>query len=173
MSFHVCPECGAENTSYHCDECGRIERTPEQIKLDVAIMQRAPRPESDLSRLKAELAEVTRDRDNWRDHCQAISDLFDPLHHNVLPHSALIVARAAKDAHLQVRNDRDSIRAKLAEAEKERDELHAELKRVVDYAIDEVGMPTSTLLGPDAPSRTMRKLHERARLAEAALGEMS
>lgn len=39
MSFRTCPECGSENTSYRCDECGRIERTPEQIAHDVAEFQ--------------------------------------------------------------------------------------------------------------------------------------
>lgn len=40
MSFRICPECGAENTSYHCDTCGRVERTPEQIRRDVEALQR-------------------------------------------------------------------------------------------------------------------------------------
>jgi hypothetical protein len=84
MSFHVCPECGAENTSYHCDECGRIERTPEQIRLDVLVMQKSTALQTRLSALEAEnerlrakldaerqvfkerLDELKRDAEHWR-----------------------------------------------------------------------------------------------------------
>lgn len=47
-----------------------------------------------------------------------------------------------------------SLLSDLARVESERDELQAELKRVVDYAIDDMGQPVRVMLGPDAPSRS-------------------
>jgi hypothetical protein len=52
------------------------------------------------------------------------------------------------------------ILASNASLTKERDELHSQLKAVVDYAVDVLGWPVSTVLGPDAPLRAFRKLHE-------------
>jgi uncharacterized protein YhaN len=64
-------------------------------------------------------------------------------------------------AHMKIAlDDRDRLSARLAEVEKERNEVHATLKSVVDYALDSAGMPTSFMLGPDAPLRVMRKLHD-------------
>jgi hypothetical protein len=116
------------------------------------MRNRNPQVASMLRAAVARVEELEKERDNWRDHCQGISDLFDPLHHNVTPHSALIVARAAKDAHLQVRAARDSLRAKLAEVERERDDMRTALEVTTN-------------------SREFNRI--RAEKAEAALGEMT
>ena len=70
-----------------------------------------------IPQLLAEVDRLTKERDEWRDACQAISDLFDPLHHKALPHSALLTARAAKEAHLNVRAHRDLALAQIARLE--------------------------------------------------------
>ena len=63
--------------------------------------------------------------------------------------------KAEKDALEQ----RGKLVAEVGTLKAERDELHRELKAVVDYAIDVVGMPARAMLGPDAPVRVMRHLH--------------
>lgn len=56
--------------------------------------------------------------------------------------------------------DRDRLTAELQAVKDERDGLHRTLKAVVDFAIDECGMPTRYMLGSDAPVRVMRKLKQ-------------
>jgi hypothetical protein len=65
MSFRTCPECGAEGTSYRCDECGRIELTDEQKRLDVLVMQRASPSVAfvRIADLEQQLAAMTAARD--------------------------------------------------------------------------------------------------------------
>jgi hypothetical protein len=127
------------------------------------MRNRNPQVASMLRAAVARVEELEKERDNWRDHCQGISDLFDPLHHNVTPHSALIVARAAKDAHLQVRADRDSLRAKLAEATKYMESDQAEYRKLVEYQRERLR---------EANERAVHQA-DRAEKAEAALGEMT
>jgi hypothetical protein len=63
--------------------------------------------------------------------------------------------------------DRDSLRARLQDLEREngrlreeRDGLHGELKAVVDYAIDVIGVPVSRVVHKAAPLEIVRKLHQ-------------
>lgn len=58
MSFHICPECGAENTSYHCDTCGRVERTAEQKLHDVLVFQRSVKRDLEMESLQREVARL-------------------------------------------------------------------------------------------------------------------
>jgi chromosome segregation ATPase len=160
---------------------------------------RNPHVASMLRAAVARVEELEKERDNWRDHCQGISDLFDPLHHNVTPHSALIVARAAKDAHLQVRDDRDSLRAKLSSAEiwlevsrvnnrsitAENDTLRAKLaearafidKQQCDIADYSRKLAEASTLDyaplADQLAAQLQAAEHRASQAEAALGEMT
>jgi hypothetical protein len=87
--------------------------------------------------LRSDVERLTRERDEWRDACQAISDLFDPLHHKALPHSALIVSRSAKDAHLAVRSERDRLRALLLAAVESAEEYRSRIYSRAE--LDEVG----------------------------------
>jgi hypothetical protein len=102
------------------DGCTRVLSVEEEIEpgdaLAISRMRnRNPQVASMLRAAVARVEELEKERDNWRDHCQAISDLFDPLHHKATSYSALIVAKAAKEAHLQVRAQRDKYASLLAE----------------------------------------------------------
>lgn len=55
----------------------------------------------------------------------------------------------------------------------ENDDLHRELKAVVDYAIDVIHMPASAMLGPDAPVRVMRHLAKELKTAREQLTAMT
>lgn len=63
-------------------------------------------------------------------------------------------------ARREAEADRDRLAAELQAVKDERDELHRTLKAVVDFAIDECGMPTSAMLGSDAPLRVMRRFKQ-------------
>jgi hypothetical protein len=89
-------------------------------------------------------------------------------------------ARATAAGDIQrAEAERDAALSDLAKMDKEQNELHALLKAVVDFALDEAGFPASAMIGPDAPLRIVRKLHadltamrHRAERAEAELTEV-
>lgn len=84
--------------------------------------------------LRAKLAAAEKERDEWRDTCQAISDLFDPLHHEAQPYSALMVARAAKEAHSSVRDDRDRLAAELQAVREELEVVREAMRQAQETA---------------------------------------
>ena len=78
----------------------------------------------------------------------------------------------------RARADAGTLRARLAECERERDEFHAMLKSVVDYAADDMGTGIRAVIGADAPLRVVRSLRaerdaaiQRAATAEGKLRE--
>jgi len=71
---------------------------------------------------------------------------------------AVLVAQDARDV-ATLTTERDAAIARVAELESESGELHAELKAVVDYAVDIIGMPINYTIGRDAASRCIREMH--------------
>jgi uncharacterized coiled-coil DUF342 family protein len=132
---------------------------------------------ADRDRLQSEVERLTKERDDSRDAARMMSDAYDRavahghelraeadrLRTRISELLATIVrvtnetpfSDEAKDALEQ----RGKLVAEVGTLKAERDELHRELKAVVDYAIDVVGLPARAMLGPDAPVRVMRHLH--------------
>jgi hypothetical protein len=106
--------------------------------------------------------------------CTAVRILHRPTGIAVLSrdersqHANRVVAYERLQALLATNTELTRLRALV----QERDELHTQLKAIVDYAIDVVGMPASNMLGTDAPVRVMRKLHAERDAARAEVERM-
>jgi hypothetical protein len=147
----------------HSGECfySRQDET-DRIRWKLAADER-DRWRAQFVALRSDLARVTQERD-------ALAGQLT---------TAVRDARATAAGDIQrAEAERDAALSDLAKMDKEQNELHALLKAVVDFALDEAGFPASAMIGPDAPLRIVRKLHadltamrHRAERAEAELAE--
>jgi hypothetical protein len=144
----------------HIAECGA---GPEIAEADVVLFQRAPSLLRDVladrDSLRLRVAELEQERDR---HAIGDEDYRSQLHAIKVELGlagggvGLSVAKHAADLKAQ----RDLAVAECERLKAERDELHAALKAVVDYAIDVIGVPVARVVHKAAPLEIVRKLHQ-------------
>lgn len=97
--------------------------------------------------IRSQLATASKERDeaiertkqvegyleNWARAAQEVVNLFDPMKAVALPHILVIIATAAKDAHMQVRAERDAMRPVIEAAKAWRERID-EVKEDSTYA---------------------------------------